>query len=194
MEEPNLNIKTVAIETLEYDPFNVREHDERNIEAIKASIARFGQQKPIVVKKDGTVIAGNGTLGAMIMLDHKEVTIVETDLEDEEAVAYAIADNRTAEMATWDREKLAGQLETLAKSVMLDAAGFNAQELAGLQGIDLMDEVLGDLDENDTETPEKKNVIVVDFKADDYDKAKALWEYHLKQSDNAHQALLEVLS
>ena len=53
MKEPELNIKTVPIDTLEYDPFNVREHDERNVDAIKASIARFGQQKPIVVKKHG---------------------------------------------------------------------------------------------------------------------------------------------
>ena len=101
MKGPELNIKTVSIDTLEYDPFNVREHDERNVDAIKASIARFGQQKPIVVKKDGTVIAGNGTLGAMRILGYKEVVIVETELDGEEAVAFSIADNRTAEMTNY---------------------------------------------------------------------------------------------
>jgi len=131
MKEPELNIKTVAIDTIEYDPFNVREHDERNIEAIKSSLARFGQQKPIVVKKDGTVIAGNGTLGAMRMLGYKEVVIAETELDGEEAVAFAIADNRTAELAAWDNQALAQALDQLGEE-LLPASGFDEDELAEL--------------------------------------------------------------
>ena len=131
MKGPDLNIKTVAIETIEYDPFNVREHDERNVDAIKASIARFGQQKPIVVKKDGTVIAGNGTLGAMRMLGYKEIVIAETELDGEEAVAFSIADNRTAELATWDDQALAQALDQLDDE-LLPASGFDEDEMAEL--------------------------------------------------------------
>lgn len=131
MEEPKINIKTVAIDSLEYDPLNVRKHDERNIDAIKASLSRFGQQKPIVVKKDGTVIAGNGTLGAMRMLGYKEVVIAETELDGEEAVAYAIADNRTAELASWDEQALAEALDQL-NDELLPASGFNENELGEL--------------------------------------------------------------
>tara|TARA_R110001583_G_scaffold31420_4_gene107458 strand:- start:170 stop:718 length:549 start_codon:yes stop_codon:yes gene_type:complete len=131
MKGPELNIKTVSIDTLEYDPFNVREHDERNVDAIKASIARFGQQKPIVVKKDGTVIAGNGTLGAMRILGYKEVVIVETELDGEEAVAFSIADNRTAELATWDDLALAQALDQLDDE-LLPASGFDEEEMAEL--------------------------------------------------------------
>ena len=126
-----MNIKTVSIDTLEYDPFNVREHDERNVDAIKASIARFGQQKPIVVKRDGTVIAGNGTLGAMRILGYKEIVIAETDLDGEEAVAFAIADNRTAELATWDDQALAQALDQLDDE-LLPASGFDEDEMAEL--------------------------------------------------------------
>lgn len=131
MKEPELNIKTVAIDSIEYDPFNVREHDERNVDAIKASIARFGQQKPIVVKKDGTVIAGNGTLGAMRILGYKEVVIAETELDGEEAVAFSIADNRTAELATWDDQALAQALDQLDDE-LLPASGFDEAEMAEL--------------------------------------------------------------
>ncbi len=128
MKEPRLNIKTVPIDSLEYDPFNVREHDEQNIEAIKASLARFGQQKPIVVKTDGTVIAGNGTLGAMRMLGFTEVAIVETALDGEEAVAFSIADNRTAELATWDDQALAQALDQL-EGDLLPASGFDQNDI-----------------------------------------------------------------
>lgn len=144
MEEPKIKIKTVAIDSLEYDPFNVREHDERNIEAIKASLARFGQQKPIVVKKDGTVIAGNGTLGAMRMLGFKDVVIAETELEGEEAVAFAIADNRTAELANWDDQALAQALDQLDGD-LLPASGFDDDDLAKL---------LKDLEPNGGEAPD----------------------------------------
>ena len=196
MEEPNLKIKTVGIDTLEYDPFNVREHDERNIEAIKASLARFGQQKPIVVKKDGTVIAGNGTLGAMRMLGFNEVVIAETELDGEEAVAFAIADNRTAELASWNLEDLATRLKELAEDDkgLFDATGFNAQELASMASADYFDDVVESLAENEDSEAEKKYVVVVDFTAEDYHKAKTLWEYHIKNSDDPSQILLEILA
>tara|TARA_R100000458_G_scaffold10719_2_gene8476 strand:+ start:1252 stop:1857 length:606 start_codon:yes stop_codon:yes gene_type:complete len=144
MEDPKIKIKTVAIDSLEYDPLNVREHDERNIDAIKASLARFGQQKPIVVKKDGTVIAGNGTLGAMRMLGYKEVVIAETELDGEEAVAYAIADNRTAELASWDDQALAQALDQLGDE-LLPASGFSDDD---------MEELLNNLEPSDTDFPD----------------------------------------
>ncbi len=193
MKEPNLNIKTVPIDSLDYDPFNVREHDERNVEAIKASLARFGQQKPIVAKKDGTVIAGNGTLGAMRLLGYKEVIIAETELDGEQAVAFSIADNRTSELASWDSAKLASQLDMLSEDKeLLASSGFNAQDLAGMAGMDLLEDALSDLEEQPSET-EKKYVVVVDFNSGDYDKAKALWDYHVSKSESPHEALLEIL-
>ena len=48
------------------DPSNVRKHSAENLNAIKASLAKFGQQKPIVADKKGVVVAGNGQLMAAI--------------------------------------------------------------------------------------------------------------------------------
>lgn len=59
-----MDIERVPIATLHHDPANVRRHPEKNLDAIKASLARFGQQKPIVVSSDNVVVAGNGTLAA----------------------------------------------------------------------------------------------------------------------------------
>ena len=59
-----LHVEPASVDSLSADPANVRTHDKRNIDAIKASLRRFGQQKPIVVDGDGVVVAGNGTLAA----------------------------------------------------------------------------------------------------------------------------------
>lgn len=120
--------KQVLISSLVADPDNVRVHGARNMRAIKASLERFGQQKPIVVNEAGKVVAGNGTLAAALELGWKRIAVVVTDLEDEEAAAFAIADNRTAELATWDEEGLTRSLEGLDDAARA-AAGFTGAEV-----------------------------------------------------------------
>jgi ParB-like chromosome segregation protein Spo0J len=129
-----MKTERVPINSVKLDPANVRRHGEKNLEAIKSSLSRFGQQKPIVVDADGIVRAGNGTLMAAKALGWKEVTVVRTDLKGAEATAYAIADNRTAELAEWDDEALAQTLAALQieDDELLLASGFIEQELNAL--------------------------------------------------------------
>ena len=103
----------VPIESLVFDPANARKHDDKNLSSIKGSLARFKQQKPIVVSKDNIVLAGNGTLSAMLALGHTEVWISRSELTGVEAVAYSLADNRTAELGTWDDDILGKTLHAL---------------------------------------------------------------------------------
>jgi hypothetical protein len=102
-----------AVSDLTPDPANVRLHSDANLDAIRASLLRFGQQKPIVIRSDGVVIAGNGTLEAAKALGWSELDVVVTDLAGSDAIAFAIADNRTAELATWDEPQLCQVLMTL---------------------------------------------------------------------------------
>jgi site-specific DNA-methyltransferase (adenine-specific) len=95
------------------DPSNVRTHDKANLDAITASLKRFGQQKPIVLDSNGIVRAGNGTLVAAKNLGWKDINVVVSDLAASELTAYAIADNRTAELAEWDEAGLMEQLKSL---------------------------------------------------------------------------------
>jgi len=76
-----MNIEEIPIAELDLDPANVRQHDEKNLAAIKSSLKRFGQQKPIVVDPKGIVIAGNGTLTAARALGWDRIRIVRTQLE-----------------------------------------------------------------------------------------------------------------
>jgi len=126
-----MNIEEIPIEELDLDPANVRQHDEKNLAAIKSSLKRFGQQKPIVVDPKGIVIAGNGTLTAARALGWDRIRIVRTQLEGSEATAYAIADNRTAELATWDDGALVQQLQALKleDSALIESAGFDDLDL-----------------------------------------------------------------
>ena len=126
-----LEVERVEVASLVKDPANVRRHSEKNLEAIKGSLARFGQQKPIVVGADGVVIAGNGTLAAAQSLGWSMIDIVRSPLTGSEATAYAIADNRTAELAEWDDEALAQQLAALSieDEELASATGFDQRDI-----------------------------------------------------------------
>ena len=125
----------LPVASLHEDPANARRHDERNLDAIKASLAKFGQRKPIVVQKDGMVVrAGNGTLSAVKALGWTEIAAVVVDEGDVAATAYAIADNRTAELASWDEEVLGSLLGQLQADEDFDhlVSGFSDAEISRL--------------------------------------------------------------
>jgi len=138
----------LPVDEVHMDPANVRKHNEKNLEAIMASLKRFGQQKPIVVNSDNIVIAGNGTLEAATALGWSEIAAVKTNLGGSEATAYAIADNRTAELAEWDVDALIQQVNAieLEDPALAGSVGFTKDELNGLVG-DILKEADGD-DEN----------------------------------------------
>lgn len=131
-----MKVETVPIDSLTFDPANVRKHDEKNLAAIKASLNRFGQQKPIVVDASGVVRAGNGTLAAAKALGWKEIRIVRSSLAGSEATAYAIADNRTAELAEWDDDALAQTLAALQieDDELAVATGFDSSDIDSMIG------------------------------------------------------------
>ena len=125
---PGLDAHLRHVESLSLDPKNARAHDDRNLQAIADSLRRFGQQKPIVVAPDGTVLAGNGTLAAAKHLGWAEIAAITTDLEGPDARGFAIADNRTAELAEWDVVQLSVELEALPPEVF-QTLGFDEKEM-----------------------------------------------------------------
>ena len=120
------------IDTLTPDPDNARVHSDNNLEAIKSSLSRFGQQRPIVARADGVVIAGNATLRAAKALGWAEVAVTVFTGTEDESKAYAITDNRTAELAAWDLDVLGLQLADLSSSFDLDGLGWQAGDLGSV--------------------------------------------------------------
>ena len=132
-------VKSYPIGEISLDPSNVRTHSTKNIDAIKASLKRFGQQKPIVVDRDLIVRAGNGTLEAASALGWETINAVVSGLSPSELVAYAIADNRTAELAEWDDEALKKQLDSFdeeLKSIAFDGFDMTTTEVTGSKELD----------------------------------------------------------
>jgi len=115
-----MKVELVKIISLKSDSENARTHSERNIKAIAASLQDFGQRKPVVVHGD-VVIAGNGTLEAAQSLGWTEIVVTKTpdDWTMEQARAFALVDNRTAELAEWNQSLLVDQL------VGLEGYGFD---------------------------------------------------------------------
>lgn len=84
------------------DPRNARGHDERNIKSIQGSLRRFGQVQPLVVNRTTRVIAaGNGRYVAAQRLGWTHIAVVYVDQDAQSHAGYALADNRTAELAEW---------------------------------------------------------------------------------------------
>jgi len=139
----------VPLSGLHCDPANVRLHSSRNIDAIKASLQRFGQQKPIVVDADNVIRAGNGTYQAANDLGWDEISVVRSELVGPEMTAFAIADNRTAELAEWDEEALAKTIQALPSELANDCAGFSSEDVAAM-----LDAINESSEIEDDESPE----------------------------------------
>jgi DNA modification methylase len=148
-----MKILQVPVADLSHDPANARKHPERNLDTIVASLRRFGQQKPIVIDRNNIVRAGNGTLEAAKRLGWEKIDCVRTELNGADATAYAIADNRTAELAEWDDEILAATLNGLAlEEGLLEAAGYDEEELAAMLA-EIDDAAVGEVTEDEVPEP-----------------------------------------
>jgi DNA modification methylase len=127
-----MKLETLRIAELTPDPNNARQHDDKNLKAIMGSLKEFGQRKPIVITEAGTIVAGNGTVEAAKRLGWLDIEVVRvpSDWSDAQVKAFAIADNRTAELANWNQEVLTSQLlELEAEGWELAEFGFEAFEL-----------------------------------------------------------------
>lgn len=126
-----LTATLVPIDSIRPDPKNAREHNERNLNSIVASLKKFGQRKPIVVDSDNVIRAGNGTWLAAKRLEWSHINVIVADLSPELMRQYAIADNRLGELSYFDEGVLAEQLAGI-EDIHLIAIGFDQAELADI--------------------------------------------------------------
>lgn len=113
-----------------------------DVEAIKASYARFGQRKPIVARKKGRskvgeILAGNHQYQAAVALEWDEIAVLWVKDDDNDAKAFALADNRTHDLGYYDSDALAA----LMQDVDLEGTGYTEMDLDALIGQSIMPEV-----------------------------------------------------
>lgn len=132
------SVELVPIGSVHPNPKNARRHSRKQIKQIATSIRTFGFLNPLLVDGTNTVIAGHGRLEAARLEGLKRVPVLRfEDLSEAQRRAYAIADNRIAEQAGWDREMLAvelGELIDLLPTEGLDVSltGFEIPEIDAL--------------------------------------------------------------
>ena len=126
-----LQVESVPTERLFPNPANPR-INEPAVPHVAASIRRFGFQQPVVAKRSGELVAGHTRWKAAKSLGLVEIPVVWFEGTDLDATAYAIADNRTHEFATWDDAALAAILEALRKEDALEGVGYTGDEIDAL--------------------------------------------------------------
>jgi DNA modification methylase len=128
-----LVVRRVPLSAIREDPANARLHNDRNLDAIVASLQRFGQAEPLVLNaRSGRLVAGHGRLAAMRKLGWTQADVVDVDLAEIDATALGIALNRTAELATWDEGALGRILEQLRAEDAVAGVGFDLDEIQAL--------------------------------------------------------------
>jgi DNA modification methylase len=121
-----------AIDDLNLLPGNPR---RGNVDAVARSLEAFGQRKPVVARRsDRVVIAGNHTLQAARALGWSEIAVVWVDDDEVTSKAFALADNRTAELGDYDQELLAELISKVGSvdAELLVASGWSEEAVAEL--------------------------------------------------------------
>ena len=132
---PDLQDKAVLLDDLLPDPDNANTHGDENLLAIQGSLGKYRQVLPLVVNlRTGqpVIVGGNGTWQAARKLREKDprwnyIAVTLGEWSHSEAMGLALALNRSAQLAQWDRQKLVSQLDALEKDgLQVSDIGFSA--------------------------------------------------------------------
>ena len=103
-----LQVEWLPIGSIQPDPRNPRQHGDRQIDQIARSIETFGFIVPILIDRNGNILAGVGRWSASKKLGLGAVPVITiAHLADAQAKAFRIADNRLTDNSVWDDRLLA---------------------------------------------------------------------------------------
>jgi len=127
----NPRIEMVPRASLKPNPRNARKHSDKQLHQIQASIETFGWLVPIVIDDENMIAAGHGRWEAAGMMGLKEVPVIRTDfITDADRRAFALAENRIAELSSWDEDLLADELNDLFEDgYNFEVTGFTTADL-----------------------------------------------------------------
>lgn len=109
--------------------------NEKAARAVAESIRRFGFKNPIILDKDGVVVAGHTRLKAAGILGMKTVPcVLADDLTPDEAAAFRLVDNKAGEAAEWDYRLLKSELQEIPADFRMSEFGFDDDDALGFWG------------------------------------------------------------
>src|SRR5262244_1111819 len=149
-------MQSIAVDALKPNARNARTHSRKQIRQIADSITAFGFLVPILIDDGGNIIAGGGRHAAAVLLGLQEVPMIRVEgLSEAKRRALALADNKIAENAGWDRELLASELPELADILVVEGLDISITGFAPVE----IDQIATDFEEDpsdpaDTVDPE----------------------------------------
>ena len=131
--ERNLSMQIIEKHITEITPYekNPRKNDEA-VEYVANSIKEFGFKVPIVIDKNGVIVAGHTRYKAAQELGLEKLPcVIADDLTEEQIKAFRIADNKTGEIATWDILSLSDELKSIESEEMTEF-GYDFDDLESI--------------------------------------------------------------
>lgn len=148
-----MKVHEIPVDRLKEYENNARKNDKA-VELLKTSIKNYGFKVPIVIDKNEVIICGHARLKAAKQLGMKSVPVViADDLTEEQVKAFRLADNKTAELAAWDFEKLEEELNEIDEEWLFSLFNKNRYEDIEVYDGEINIESFGD-EEFDYECPE----------------------------------------
>lgn len=133
MDIPAHVIEHWRIDQLKPYARNSRVHPTKQIDQLRASLRQFGWTMPILIRPDGTIIAGHARLQAAQLERMEQVpVIIASNWSEAQCRAYTIADNKIADGSNWHDDALLEELLQLRDDFDAQALGFEDKELMKL--------------------------------------------------------------
>ena len=127
-----LEVREIEVNKLQPWEDNPRRNDHA-VEAVVESIRSFGFNVPILCDQNLLIIAGHTRWKAAQKLGMSRVPVIVVEMDDAKRRAFAIADNKTAEIAEWDFPKLKEVLDKLrSEDIEIQSLGFSDEEIEEL--------------------------------------------------------------
>jgi DNA modification methylase len=138
-------IQFVSPDALKRNPRNARTHSKKQIRQIADSIGAYGFTVPVLIDENSMLLAGHGRLEAAKLLGLKRIPAIRLhDLSEAKKRALMLADNKIAENAGWDRERLAIELPELAELLIEESLDIS---ITGFEPVEI-DQLVSDFEEN----------------------------------------------
>lgn len=123
-----LEQRTVSISELVPNPRNPNTHPRLQLDRLAASIKRFGQPRPVLVRAQNMmIIAGHGVWEAMKDAGHKQIAVILWYVDQKTADAYMLADNRFSQLSAPDNDRVAEILREIDEAER-EAVGYSPEE------------------------------------------------------------------
>lgn len=125
----NSSIEIVMRKIGELKPYeNNPRHNDMAVDAVAASIQQFGFKNPVIIDKDGVIVAGHTRYKAAKKLEITDIPCISADdLSEEQIKAFRLADNKTAELAEWDEDLLGKEMQEII-NIDMSQFGFSIGE------------------------------------------------------------------